>query len=112
MNKRTTETAVIVPVAEKERRANGRIKIARTILARPSDPKYREKEEVQTTLNSSRDGLYFRTNAGHYYVGMHVGVILGYEPNDPCKSTSFGEVVRVDRLKDGGFGIAVQIQLR
>jgi len=110
MNKRTTETAVIVPAAEKERRAGRRIKIPRAILARPSDPNY--KEEVQTTLNSSRDGLYFRTNAKHYYVGMRVNMILGYEPNGPCNSTSFGQVVRVDRLEDGSFGIAVHIELR
>ena len=109
MKKPTTETVVIAPIAKQDRRAGRRVKIARPLLARPSDPKY--KEEVQTTLNSSRDGLYFRTQSKHYYVGMRVSVILGYAPTDRCNSPSFGEVVRIDRLKDGGFGIAVQIQL-
>src|SRR3984893_4201480 len=110
MKKPTTETVVIAPVAEQELRASRRVKISRPLLARPSDPKY--KEEVQTTLNSSRDGLYFRPRAKHYYVGMRVSVILGYAPNDRCNSKSCGEVVRIDRLQDDSFGIAVQIQLR
>jgi hypothetical protein len=110
MKKPTTETIVIAPVAKKERRANRRVSIARPLLARPSDPKYRE--EVQTTLNSSRDGLYFMTQSKHYYVGMRVSVILGYDPMDQCNSRSFGEVIRIDRLKDGSFGIAVQLHLR
>ena len=110
MKKPTTETVVIAPVAEQELRASRRVKIARPLLARPSDPKC--MEEVQTTLNTSRDGLYFRTRAKHYYVRMRVSVILGYVPTDRCNSTSFGEVVRIDRLQDGSFGVAVQIQVR
>jgi hypothetical protein len=105
-----TETAVIVAVAEEERRANRRVRISRTILARPADPKY--QEEVQTTLNSSRDGLYFETQAKHYRLGMHLDVTLGYAANDPCNTRSVGKVVRVDRLEDGRLGIAVRITLR
>ena len=108
MGQAPRETAVIVPVVE-DRRSDARIKISRSMLVRPSDPKY--KEEVQTTLNASRDGLYFTTRAKHYYVGMRLSVTLGYAPNDPCNSASFGEVVRIERLKDGRFGIAVQILL-
>jgi hypothetical protein len=43
---------------------------------------------------------------------MHLNVTLGYAPNDPCNHQSFGEVVRIDRLEDGRFGIAVKIHLR
>jgi hypothetical protein len=109
MKQTTTEKAVIEAVAEKERRRARRVKISRPMRARPSDPKY--KEEVQSSVNASRDGLYFTTRAKHYYVGMRLSVTLGYAPNDPCNSASFGEVVRIVRLKDGSFGIAVQIQL-
>jgi PilZ domain len=108
MKKPTTETAVITP--EQEHRASRRVKVSRPLLARPSDPKY--KEEVRVTLNTSRDGLYFRTRAKHYHVGMRVSVILGYVPNDRCNSTSLGKVVRIDRLEDGSFGIAVYIEMR
>jgi hypothetical protein len=110
MKKPTTETAVIAPVVEREHRSSRRVKISRPVLARPSDPKY--KEEVQTTLNTSRDGLYFRTQLKHYYVGMRVSVVLGYTPNDRCNSTSLGKIIRIDRLDDGSFGIAVHIEMR
>jgi hypothetical protein len=109
MKKSTTETAFITQSGQ-EHRASRRVKVSRPLLVRPSDPKYRE--EVQVTLNTSRDGLYFRTRLKHYHVGMPVSVILGYTPNDRCNSTSFGRVVRIDRLEDGSFGIAVQIELR
>jgi hypothetical protein len=94
----------------KDRRRGRRVKISRLTLVRPSDPKY--KEEVHATLNNSRDGLYFTTRAKHYYVGMHLSVTPGYVPNDPCNSVSLGEVVRIDPLRDGNFGIAVRILLR
>jgi hypothetical protein len=110
MKKPTTETAVITPAGQ-EHRANRRVKISRPLLARPSDPKYKE-EVQQVTLNTSRDGLYFRTRAKHYHVGMRVSLILGYIPNDRCNSTSLGKVVRIDRLEDGSFGIAVHIEMR
>ena len=109
MKKPTTETALITP-AEREHRASRRVKLSRTLLVRPSDPEY--KEEVQVTLNSSRDGLYFRTRLKHYHVGMRVSVILGYTPNDRCNSTSLGKIIRIDRLEDGSFGIAVHIEMR
>jgi len=110
MKKPTTERVFIFPVSGKEHRANRRVKISRQLLARPTDPKY--KEEVLVTLNTSRDGLYFSTRAKHYHVGMRLSVILGYTPNDRCNSTSLGKVVRIDRLDDGSLGIAVQIELR
>jgi hypothetical protein len=110
MKKPMTETAVIALAGQHEHRVSRRVKISRPLLARPSDPKY--KEEVQVTLNTSRDGLYFRTRVKHYYVGMRVSVILGYMPNDRCNSTSFGKVVRIDRPEDGSFGIAVHIEMR
>src|SRR5258708_3830298 len=109
MKKPTTETAFITP-AEQEHRASRRVKISLPVLAGPSDPKY--KGEIQVTVNTSRDGLYFRTRATHYRVGMRVSVILGYRPNERCNSTSFGKVVRIDRLEDGSFGIAVHTEMR
>jgi hypothetical protein len=109
MEKPTTERVVITP-SEQEHRTSRRVKVSRPLLARPSDPKY--KEEVQVTLNTSRDGLYFRTRLKHYHVGMRVSVILGYIPNDRFNSTSLGKVVRIDRLEDGSFGIAVHIEMR
>jgi hypothetical protein len=111
MKKPLTEKAVITRrAAEHEHRARPRVRISRPMLVRPSDPKY--KEEIQVTVNTSRNGLYFGTRATHYRVGMGVSIILGYMPNDRCNATSFGEVVRVDRLEDGIFGIAIHIKIR
>lgn len=110
MKKPSTEKALVGPTAEQEKRASRRVKISRSVLTRPSDPRY--KEEVEVTSNTSRDGLYFSTHAKHYRVGMHVGIVLGYTPNDRCNSTSYGEIVRIDRLEDGSLGVAIHIQMR
>jgi hypothetical protein len=93
-----------------ERRVTKRLKIARPILARPEDPAY--KETVETTRDASRYGVYFTTPARHYYKGMHIRVTLGYRPNDPCNTASFGKIVRIEPLENGNCGIAVQLMLR
>ena len=105
-----TETAVVTPLPRWELRRNPRAKISRPVRVRPSDPRY--QEEVQTTLNASRDGLYFATGAEHYYLGMHVRVVFPYAANDLCHMELLGEVVRIERLADGRRGIAVRIVLR
>lgn len=110
MRQTTAETAVIVQVAQEERRKGRRVKISRPMLVRPSNPKH--EEEVRTTLNASRDGFYFTTQAEHYFVGMRLSAIFGYAPTDRCNSASVGKVVRIDRLEDGCFGIAVEILVR
>ena len=111
MTSPNTETSLVASIAQQERRANPRVNMARPLrLARPLGPEI--KEEVQSTSNTSRNGLYFRTRSGHYCVGMRVSVMVGYALNNRGNITSFGQVVRIDRLKDGAFGIAVQIQMR
>jgi hypothetical protein len=105
----TTFYGAIAPAAQKDRRGDRRAKISRLALVRPWDPRY--KEELDTTLNTSRDGLYLTTRVNHYYVGMRLSVTM-YGHNDPCNPWSLGEVVRTDRLQDGSFGIAVRIVMR
>ena len=105
-----TETAVVTPLPRRELRRNPRAKISKPVRVRPSDPKY--QEEVQTTLNASRDGVYFATRAEHYYLGMHVRVVFPYASNDLCSMELLGEVVRIERLPDGRRGIAVRTMLR
>jgi hypothetical protein len=43
---------------------------------------------------------------------MHLSVILGYTPNDPCNAASFGEILRVDPLPKNRIGVAVRILMR
>lgn len=105
-----SKTSALIATCPHERRRDRRVKLSRPVLAQPSDRRF--KEGLETTVNTSRDGLYFRTRAMHYYVGMHLGVNVGYAPHDPCNLSSFGNVVRIDRLQNGALGIAVRILLR
>ena len=66
---------------------------------------------MQTTLNASRDGLYFATGAEHHYLGMKVRVTFPYASNDLCNMELLGEVVRIERLPDGRRGIAVRMDV-
>jgi hypothetical protein len=93
----------------KERRRNPRVKMARPVLVRPHDPYYRE--EVQTTINISKDGYYFTTASSHYYLGMPVGVTFPYTPGDRFNSEKVAKVVRIDKLPDGKFAVALQLIL-
>jgi hypothetical protein len=104
------ERAVIAPATQEDRRRSRRVNISKPVRVRPSDPKY--KDEVRNTLNASRNGLYFATWAEHYYVGMSLGVTFPYASVDLGNGESVGRIVRIDRLPDGRFGIAIQILLR
>jgi hypothetical protein len=104
------ERAVIAPLTQEERRRTRRVNISKPVRARPSDPKY--NDEVRTTLNASRNGLYFATWAEHYHVGMSLSVTFPYACVDLGNGESVGRIVRIERLNDGRFGIAVQILLR
>jgi hypothetical protein len=104
------EMAVIDTITQEERRRSRRVNISKPVRVRPSDPKY--KDEVRTTLNASRNGLYFATWAEHYYVGMSLSVTFPYASVDLGNGESVGRILRIERLTDGRLGIAVQILLR
>ena len=106
---RKTEIAGGGQVGNRERRGSRRSKVQRKVLVCPADPRYRE--EVEPTENFGRGGFYFVTAARHYYVGMQVSLVAGYEPNDPCNARSLGEIVRIDKLKDDKLGIAIRVLL-
>lgn len=103
-------TAVVVPVDPRDRRHSQRARISKPVRVRPSDATC--QEEVQTTLNASRDGLYFTTSAKHYFVGMRVRVIFPYAPADLCNSEYFAEIVRMERVAVDRLGIGVRFVLR
>jgi hypothetical protein len=107
MKEPETEIGTIAADTRKERRGRLRLKMLKPVRVRPSNP--RHEDEIRTTLNASRDGLYFTTWAEHYYVGMYLGVIFPYSTVDAVNMQSDGRIIRIDRLKDGRFGIAVQI---
>lgn len=93
--------------AVKECRLTPRETLSEPVLIRPCDPLY--PEEICTTANVSRSGLYFVTSTKHYVVGMNVLVTLNFGPNDPIHREQIGDVVRVDTLSESKRGVAVRI---
>ena len=93
-----------------ERRSSHRFRSDESVLTCLFGDEY--NEEVQTLSNRSRDGLYFETRATHYRVGMPISVSTACESPLRWNSPTFGKVVRINHLADGGFGIAVRILMR
>jgi len=95
------------------RRSAPRAKISLHIRVRSFDSKY--PGDICTTLNISRDGLYFVTSAGHhlehYFRNVKVHVMRNFRPNDPANQEEIGDVVRIDGPKDGKWGVAIRISL-
>ena len=93
--------------AVKECRLTPREPLSEPVLVRPCDSLY--PEEICTTANVSRSGLYFVTPTKHYVVGMNVLVTLNFGPDDPKHREQIGDVVRVDELDDDKRGVAIRI---
>lgn len=93
--------------AVKECRLSPRESLSEPVLIRPCDPVF--PEEVCTTANVSRSGLYFVTTTQHYFVGMNVLVTLNFGPDDPIHREQIGDVVRVEELDNNTRGVAIRI---
>jgi hypothetical protein len=90
-----------------ERRRGIRENISEPVLVCPCDPEC--PEEVCATLNVSPNGLYFTTTSGHYFPGMNVIVTPNFRPDDLTQKEYIGDVVRLERLGDGRWGVAIRI---
>jgi hypothetical protein len=90
-----------------ERRQARRENISESVLICPCDPEY--TEEVCTTLNVSRNGLYFSTTTEHYFPGMNVIVTLNFHSDDSMQQEYIGDVIRLERLEDCKWGVAIRI---
>jgi hypothetical protein len=95
--------------AVKECRLTPRETLSEPVLIRPCDSIY--PEEICTTANVSRSGLYFVTAADYYFVGMNVIVTLNFGPEDPRHREQIGDVVRVEDVGRGKCGVAIRILL-
>jgi hypothetical protein len=62
----------------------------------------------------SRNGPYFVTSLGHYleqyFRGMKVYVMRNNQPGAPAYPEEPGNLVRVNRLEEVRWGIAIKIQ--
>jgi hypothetical protein len=96
--------------AVKESRLTPRESLSEPVRIHPCDPQY--PEEICTTLNVSRHGLYFVTLTEHYYIGMNVIVALNFGPDDPMHREQIGDVVRMERLGTNKWGVAIRILMQ
>ena len=93
-----------------ERRRSLRAKVARPLRVRPSEPRDEHFDEVVTSANASREGIYFVTRRENYYQGMRLFVTFPYtSSDDPMNCEYVGQVVRVETLPNNKFGVAVHL---
>jgi hypothetical protein len=89
-----------------ERRREHRAKVARPVYVESTDAKGELFEELRTTRDLGRWGFYFVTEKSSYQRGMVVHAI----PAFGCLNCEYeGEVVRVEQLPAGEFGVAVRL---
>jgi PilZ domain len=106
-----TETLGTVSVTEwvEDRRRTERVPVSLPVHVSSSDGSINKFEEISTTLNASRDGLYFSTDIQIYKVGMALVVTFPYSHAPERNVHFFSKVVRIDALSKGRFGIAVEL---
>lgn len=94
------------------KRRHRRAKMARPMRVRPSGPDDIHFEDLPVSSNASKEGVYFTTRREGYYPGMRLFVTFPFSaPNDPMNSEYVAQVVRVDKLPNGKFGVAVQLHI-
>lgn len=96
-----------MPTKSTERRREPRTNLSQVVLIRPLDS--RLPPDSCTTRNVSQDGLYLATLTGHYVPGVNVYVTSNFQPGSPMNYAMVGVVVRVEKLKDDKWGVAIRI---
>jgi hypothetical protein len=86
--------------------------MARPLRVRPSDPRDKHFEDLPVSINASKDGIYFATKLASYYPGMRLFVTFPFtSAHDPMNCEYVAEVLRVDKLPRGKFGVAVILKM-
>ncbi|HUL16844.1 MAG TPA: PilZ domain-containing protein [Terriglobales bacterium] len=95
---------------KREQRQSRRVKIAKPVRVRPSDPRDEHFEDLPVSVNASKEGIFFVTRRSNYYKGMRVFVTFPFtSSHDPMNCEYVAEVVRVEEQPNGKFGIAVKL---
>ena len=96
-----------------EQRKSRRAKISKPARVRPSDPLNEHFEDLPISVNASKEGIYFISRRkACYYKGMRVFVTFPFSsPHDPLNCEYVAEVVRVEELPNGKFGVAVHLKM-
>jgi hypothetical protein len=94
------------------KRQTRRAKIAKPLRVRPSEPRDDHFEDLPISVNASKEGIYFVSRLSSYYSGMRVFVTFPFSsPHDPMNCEYVAQVLRVEKLPNGKFGIAVHLQM-
>jgi len=95
-----------------EKRRSRRAKIAKPLRVRPSEPRDEHFEDLPISINASKEGIYFHTRRPNYYKGMRLFVTFPFaSAHDPMNCEYMAEVVRVENLANGRFGVAVHLKM-
>jgi hypothetical protein len=93
-----------------EKRRSRRAKIAKPLRVRPSEPRDEHFEDLPVSINASKEGIYFHSRRSNYYKGMRVFVTFPFATqHDPMNCEYVAEVVRVETLPNGRFGVALHL---
>ena len=110
--------SILVPAAAgseadyPQKRRSRRVKMSRPVRVRPSEPRDDHFEDLITSINASKDGIYFHSRRKGYYKGMRVFVTFPYTSgHDPMNCEYVAEVVRVEDLPNNKFGVAVELKM-
>lgn len=83
------------------------------LKVRPTDPHGEGFEDMSTTKNVSKEGIYFLTPRKAYVEGMRLFVTLPYHGLGDMRNHEYvGQVLRVDASGEGQWGVAVQLLSR
>jgi hypothetical protein len=95
-----------------ELRRSRRAKIAKPLRVRPSEPRDEHFEDLPVSVNASKEGIYFHSRRSNYYKGMRVFVTFPFTSvHDPMNCEYVAEVVRVESLPNGKFGVALHLKM-
>jgi len=88
-----------------------RTKLPVPVRIRPED--VRISEEIAMARNNSRDGLYFTTRRNVYYPGMRLRMAFPYYASSSgIHPECTAHVVRVEKLSDSEWGVALKVIFR
>jgi hypothetical protein len=94
------------PKDRTERRREPRVQVDRLVYVQPADAESGHFEEIRNMRDLSRSGFYFITERVSYKPGVHLHVV----PAFGCLNLEYlGEVVRVEPLPFGEYGVAVRL---
>ena len=89
-----------------ERRREPRVQVDRLVYVQAADAERGHFEEVRNMRDLSRSGFYFMTERDSYQAGVQLHVIPAF---GSLNLEYQGEVVRVENLPGGEFGVAVRL---